>query len=382
MHMNDPSDEGVDPVGELERLRAQADAGEIDLATVRAIRLGYALSGARAQGARELAALEAEVLSDLSVLRQARADTGGALALARAALALVPGHTTAAANLRDLEALPGAPPEDRSQEPLASMLNPWVSQALGLARREVGLEGKDVIEVGGAVPREHALATGARSWAGFYLGAGPQRGEHYEIRSADARAIPWPDASFDVAFSSCAFEHIQELPRALAEIRRCLRPGGVLVTAFAPIWSSAIGHHLWGELDDGRRVHFLDPIVPLFGHLLLDENELEWFLTHTVGANAARRFTPFVYRHPHINRLFEAEYHDAFAAAGFDDSRVRDQYAWNPFHVPSRALLAELDARHPGMGSFATPGLEGVLVPGARSAGKRRGRTIFIGVQP
>ncbi len=378
-------DEGVDPFLELEGVRALAGAGEIDLATLRAIRLGTALAALRASGTNELVPLEAELLSDLSVLRHARCDTSGARALASAALDLVPAHATARENLAELALLPVPPPEDRSEDPLASRLNPWVRQALDLAQREVGFAGKDVLEVGGAVPREHALATGARGWSGFYLGAQPSSSPGYEIRDADARTIPWPDASFDLVFSSCAFEHIQELPRALAEIRRVLRPGGALVTTFAPIWSSAVGHHLWGRLEDGRRVHFLDPIVPLFAHLLLEERELGWFLAHTVGTACARRFVEMVYRHPHVNRVHAAQYRAFFAAAGFDDARLAEQGAWQPIHVPTPALLAELEARHPGMGSFATPGFEGVLVPGAPRSlapAPRRSRTIFIGVQP
>ena len=384
MQTNDTVDEGVDPIAELESLRAQAGAGEIELATLRAIRLGRALADARAAGAGELAPLEAEVLSDLSVLRHTRGDTPGAVALARAALVLVPGHATALSNLHELEALPRLAPPAQGEDPLASRLNPWVRQALELAQRECGFAGKDVLEVGGAVPREHALATGARSWSGFYLGAAAQVAAGYEIRAADARAIPWPEASFDLAFSSCAFEHIHELPRALAEIRRVLRPGGVLVTTFAPIWSSAVGHHLWGKLDDGRRVHFLDPIVPHFGHLLLEEPELEWFLAHSVGAGAARRFTEMIFRNGHVNRLFEAEYRAAFAAAGFDDARLCEQGPWQPCHVPTPALLAELEARHPDLGGFDSPGFEGVLVPGrpGRAPRTRRNRTIYLGGQP
>lgn len=381
------ADEGVDPFLELEEVRALASEGEIDLATIRAIRLGAALAGLRARGQSELQALEAEVLSDLCVLRHQRSDQNGARGLARACLALAPQHELARENLRELENLPVPPAEDRSEDPAASMLNPWVRHALDLAQREAGFRGKDVIEVGGAVPAEHALATGARSWSGFYLGAKPACEPGYEIRNADARTIPWPDQSFDLAFSSCAFEHINDLPVALREIARVLRPGGLLVTSFAPIWSCAVGHHLWGRLADGARVHFLDPIVPLFGHLLLEEGELAWFLEQTVGRETGVRFAELVARHPHINRVHEEQYRRHFEAAGFDDTRLREQGAWNPAHVPSRALLAALEARHPDMGSFATPGFEGVLrlgakVPGSAPARPRVGRTIFLGLHP
>ncbi len=377
--------EGVDPFLELDGLRALAGEGEIDLATLRAIRLGAALCELRERGTRDFVALEAEILSDLCVLRHQRNDRAGACGLARACLELAPQHALARENLALIEAQPGSPAEDRTEDPLASLLNPWVRQALDLAQREEGLSGKDVIEVGGAVPEEHARATGASSWSGFYLGAERKCAPGYEIRDADARAIPWPDQSFDLAFSSCAFEHIQELPRALKEIARVLRPGGVLVTSFAPIWSCAVGHHLWGRDAQGARVHFLDPLVPLFGHLLLGEAELAWFLTHTQGRETALRFAGQVFRHPHINRVHSAQYREAFAAAGFEDSRLAEQGPWHPTHEPSRALLEALEQRHPGQGGFGSPGFEGVLRLGRRRAGAplvrpSAGRTIFLGL--
>ena len=381
------ADQGVDPFLELDSVRALAGSGEIELATLRAIRLGSALADLRQTGMQELLPLEAEVLSDLSTLRYERADLRGARALASACLELAPGHEVARENLLALAQQPILPAEDRSQDPLASKLNPWVRQALDMGQREEGFAGKDVIEVGGAVPEEHVRATGAASWSGFYLGAQPKSAPGYEIRNADARAIPWPDQSFDLAFSSCAFEHIRDLPVALAEIARVLRPGGVLVTSYAPIWSCAVGHHLWGRLADGSRAQFLDPIVPLFAHLVVNEHELGWFLAHTLGEPTGTSFAELVYRNPHINRVFEEQFLEMFAAAGFDDSRLSQQGPWFPTHVPTRALRAELEARHPGMGSFESPGFEGVLRLGKKRNGERAarariGRTIFLGLNP
>ncbi len=46
---------------------------------------------------------------------------------------------------------------------------------------------------------------------------------------ADARALPFAEATFATIFSSNALEHVPELPRALAEFGRVLRPGGVML---------------------------------------------------------------------------------------------------------------------------------------------------------
>jgi SAM-dependent methyltransferase len=45
---------------------------------------------------------------------------------------------------------------------------------------------------------------------------------------ADLYRLPFPDASFDAAFANGVLTHLDDAMRALAEIRRVLRPGGVL----------------------------------------------------------------------------------------------------------------------------------------------------------
>jgi SAM-dependent methyltransferase len=45
----------------------------------------------------------------------------------------------------------------------------------------------------------------------------------------DGRTLPFGDGSFDGAFMNEVFEHVADERRALAEIRRVLKPGGILV---------------------------------------------------------------------------------------------------------------------------------------------------------
>jgi SAM-dependent methyltransferase len=57
--------------------------------------------------------------------------------------------------------------------------------------------------------------------------------------------LPFPDQSFDVVTSNMVFEHVQpdRLPTVLSQIRRVLRPGGVLFAAF-PVRETWFEGHL------------------------------------------------------------------------------------------------------------------------------------------
>jgi ubiquinone/menaquinone biosynthesis C-methylase UbiE len=104
-------------------------------------------------------------------------------------------------------------------------------QAAELVRR-VG-QGMDVLEVGcGTGLLLSRVAGFARSAKGIDLSPGMlerarQRG--LDVVEGSATALPFGDASFDVAYSFKVLSHVPELERALAEMIRVVRPGGHIV---------------------------------------------------------------------------------------------------------------------------------------------------------
>lgn len=78
--------------------------------------------------------------------------------------------------------------------------------------------------------------------------------------------IPYPDGAFDVAVSTQVLEYVPDIPAALAEIRRVLRPGGRLLVLDTD-WDSIV----WRSDDRDRlgRVlvaweqHLADPHLPM-----------------------------------------------------------------------------------------------------------------------
>src|SRR5688572_3243596 len=62
-----------------------------------------------------------------------------------------------------------------------------------------------------------------------------------EKRKADACALPYEDNFFDVVISCDCFEHINDDKKAVSEVHRVLKPGGILlftVPAFQSLYSS------------------------------------------------------------------------------------------------------------------------------------------------
>jgi SAM-dependent methyltransferase len=65
-----------------------------------------------------------------------------------------------------------------------------------------------------------------------YLPDEAMRQRFFPVPHVDLCSIPFANGSFDIFVSGDVFEHIPDLDRALAEIVRVLRPGGVLVSSF------------------------------------------------------------------------------------------------------------------------------------------------------
>ena len=120
-----------------------------------------------------------------------------------------------------------------SAEQLERMRNRyvWASAFVG---------GKDVVEVGcGAGQGLDFLARHARSLKAGDISAEvldrakATYGERFDLRVFDAAAMPWADASFDTVILFEAIYYLPDVDAFFAEVKRVLRPGGMLLIATA-----------------------------------------------------------------------------------------------------------------------------------------------------
>jgi ubiquinone/menaquinone biosynthesis C-methylase UbiE len=106
----------------------------------------------------------------------------------------------------------------------------WGGETLWLAKHVRSVVGVDIE----AAAIEQANRASAAS-----------RAANCRFVQASSGVLPFPDRSFDAVFSTNTFEHVMDLDTAFAELFRVLRPGGVVLSRFGPLFFSPQGYHLY-----------------------------------------------------------------------------------------------------------------------------------------
>jgi SAM-dependent methyltransferase len=88
--------------------------------------------------------------------------------------------------------------------------------------------------------------------------AAVRSGVYEDVRVAPGSQLPFRDCSFATVFANCSLEHMDDLDKVLAEVRRCLRPGGLLIASVVTdrwdTWATlpALARHIAGEAAEAR----------------------------------------------------------------------------------------------------------------------------------
>jgi ubiquinone/menaquinone biosynthesis C-methylase UbiE len=117
----------------------------------------------------------------------------------------------------------------------------WRSSSTTIARElRAQRLGRDILEIGagsGSVARQLLSSDPELAWTAIDIdphmteatGARLRDFPNALAKTADATALPFPDASFDSVVSCLMLHHIIDWERAVAEVARVLRAGGTFV---------------------------------------------------------------------------------------------------------------------------------------------------------
>lgn len=131
-------------------------------------------------------------------------------------------------------------------------------------------------------------------------------GDRFQLFPTSAECTGLPENKIDIAFSLVSFEHLPDIDRTLAEINRILKPGGIFVSFWYPIWSSRHGHHFMFWIPE------LTKLIDPWSHLYLSAEEMGCRLKKCLHPSSVRFVIRYIYESLYLNRLPYNRYIAAF----------------------------------------------------------------------
>ena len=229
-----------------------------------------------------------------------------------------------------------------------------------LAGDKVSMTGADVADVGcgdGIIDLGVALKANPRSMVGFDIvptdpawllarareeGVAEELPECLEFGTCEPLTLPADDDSFDFVFTWSAFEHVMDPVAVFREIRRVLRPQGILMLQIWPLYHSEHGAHLWQCIPDSF-VHLYRPATDI-------EAEVREAATHS-----PEEIDDFLEVFATLNKVTLDDLQRAMLAAPLRVSKIEIQS--ETVHIPpqlARRSLSQLGIS--GVKLLAVPG--------------------------
>jgi len=195
-----------------------------------------------------------------------------------------------------------------------------------------------------------ARVTGIDPCLKEWRATGEASGANWQLKIGDGQNIEYPADTFDLVVSVATFEHIPSPKKCLGEIKRVLKPNGLFMTHFAPIWSGIIGHHCEHWDEDTVKM------IPPWGHLYLSYDEMFQYLisSWSIDLEQVRQMCNTIYQDTSINRVDVKSFEEMFSNCGMkviEKTRIEsaNRLAWLTGDTRNELtpdILQKLDGRY------------------------------------
>lgn len=208
-----------------------------------------------------------------------------------------------------------------------SDINDYYMSALDKMIDFMNFNGKKVLEVGcgdGRVIKAISTLYQPEEAIGTDLALRTEeiKGNNWKLEEGDVNTLSYPDDTFDFIFSLASFEHIHKLDIALGNIKRMLKPNGLLYAQWGPIWTGCYGHHChyWSQPD-------VD-LLPPWAHLYMDRIEMLEYVKKKRNLETAKAACDFVFSDPILNRYSRSDIYSFINSCGMQVMQMRDMVSF------------------------------------------------------
>lgn len=178
------------------------------------------------------------------------------------------------------------------------------------------LKGKRILEIGGSPPfttAKELLNRGAKHVT--VINNRPDLKnikirENIEFINMDARKLDFESESFDIVFGVAVLEHLSNLNKVLYNIKKIIANRGYIYLQGGPIWSCALGHHIYIKTGTQKYQFNKNNPIPNWSHLVYSKEQLKKFLRENknIHSEDSEKIAEWVYDSQKINRYFYEDY--------------------------------------------------------------------------